>query len=203
MLTLTSNKKFIRSVYMKSFLPLSLLILVISIGCSPSEQEQAQQEERRQQMQMQFVESNQEFNDQISVVLDRYMDLKNALVDSDAESAKVHANSLKSEAERVDPEGLNQESLALWFSYSEIISNGSEELIREDDVDEQRYHFEFISEVMIEMIKTFRPVDYTIYHQSCPMVRGGTADWLSREEQIANPYHGDRMMRCGEIIERI
>ncbi len=188
---------------MKSFLPLFVLILFITIGCNPSGKEQAQQEERRQQMQMQFAESNQEFDDQIRIVLDRYMDLKNALVESDAETAKVHANSLKSEAEKVDPEGLNQESLALWISYKEIISNGSDELIREDDVDDQRYHFEFISEAMIEMIKTFRPVDYTIYHQSCPMVRGGSADWLSREEQISNPYHGDRMMRCGEIIERI
>jgi len=188
---------------MRSFHTLLALILVISVGCSPSEKEQAQQEERRQQMQMQFVESNQAFDDQISIVLDRYMNLKDALVESDAETAKVHANSLKSEAERVDPEGLKQESLALWISYKEIITNGSDELIREDDVDDQRYHFEFISEAMIEMIKTFRPVNYTIYHQSCPMVRGGTADWLSREEQISNPYHGDRMMRCGEIIERI
>ncbi|MDZ7755847.1 DUF3347 domain-containing protein [Rhodohalobacter sp.] len=188
---------------MKSFYALFALILVISVGCSPSEKEQAQQEERRRQMQAQFVQSNQKFDDQISIVLDHYFDLKDALVESDAETAKVHSNSLMSEAERVDPEGLNQESLALWISYKEIIENGSNELLKEDDVDDQRYHFEFISEAMIEMIKTFRPVGYTIYHQSCPMVRGGSADWLSREEQIANPYHGDRMMRCGEIIERI
>ena len=188
---------------MKSFYTLFVVIFVISTGCSPSKKEQAQQEERRQQMQMQFVESNQEFDDQISTILNHYIDLKDALVESDAETAKVHANSLKSEAKRVNPEGLNQESNALWFSYKEIIENGADELIREENVDDQRYHFEIISEAMIEMIKTFRPVDYTIYHQSCPMVRGGSADWLSLEEQIANPYHGDRMMRCGEIIERI
>jgi len=188
---------------MKSFLTLFALMLIISIGCNPSEKEQAQQEERRQQMQAQFVQSNQKFDDQISIVLGHYFDLKDALVESDAETAKVHANSLMSEAERVDPEGLKQESLALWISYKEIIESGSDELFKEDDVDDQRYHFEFISEAMIEMIKTFRPVGYTVYHQSCPMVRGGSADWLSREEQIANPYHGDRMMRCGEIIERI
>lgn len=188
---------------MKTLLTTLITLIVLTTACGPSEREQAQQEQRQQQLQMQMVESTQEFDDQMSIVLDRYFELKDALVESDAETAKVHANSLKSEAERVSPEGLNQESIALWVSYREIIENGSDELIREDDVDDQRYHFEFISEAMIEMVKTFRPVGYTIYHQSCPMVRGGSADWLSREEQIANPYHGDRMMRCGEIIERI
>jgi hypothetical protein len=188
---------------MKFFLTLFALSLLIFSGCSPSEQEQAQQDQRRQQLQNQLIESTPEFDEQLSVVLDRYFDLKNALVESDPESAKIKANSLISETETVDPEGISQESLALWLSYKDIIENGSVELIREDDVDDQRYNFEFISEAMIEMIKTFRPVGYTVYHQSCPMVRGGSADWLSREEQIANPYHGDRMMRCGEIIERI
>lgn len=188
---------------MKILVTTLITLILITTGCGPSEREQAQQDERRQQLQMQAVESTTEFDEQMSIVLDRYFTLKDALVESDAETAKVRANTLKSEAERVDPEGLNQESLALWISFKEIIENASDELIREDDIDDQRYHFEFISEAMIEMVKTFRPVGYTVYHQSCPMVRGGSADWLSREEQIANPYHGDRMMRCGEIIERI
>jgi membrane fusion protein, copper/silver efflux system len=154
-------------------------------------------------MQMQLAETTPEFNSQVAAVLDRYFDLKDALVESDAEKAKEKAASLATEAENVDPQGLNQETTALWTAFSTIVINSSNEIVPLADVDDQRYHFEYVSEAMITMVETFRPVGYAIYHQSCPMVRGGSADWLSREEQIANPYHGDRMMRCGEVIRRI
>lgn len=177
--------------------------LILITACGPSDQEQAQQEQRQQQMQMQMVQTTPEFNEQMAGVLDRYFDLKDALVESDPETAGQYAEALKEEAEGVDPTGLNEETLALWVAFSEVIVNSSSELVPLEDVDDQRYHFEFISESMIQMVDTFRPVGYEIYHQSCPMVRDGSADWLSREEGIRNPYHGDRMMRCGEVIRRI
>lgn len=172
-------------------------------ACGPSEQERVQQEQRQMQLQMQLAETTPEFNEQMAVVLDSYFDLKDALVASDSETAKVLAESLVNTTENVNTEGLNDETTALWISFKTIIINNSAEMIPLEDVDDQRYHFEYVSEAMINMVETIRPVGYDIYHQSCPMVRGGSADWLSREEQIANPYHGDRMMRCGEVIRRI
>lgn len=179
------------------------ILLFMLSSCGPSERELTQQEQRQQQLQMQMVESTPEFNRQMTGVLDRYFDLKDALVDSDAERAKIYTSEFSAEAENVNAESLNRESAAIWASYSEIITSNGEELINRDDVDDQRYYFEYISEAMIEVVETFRPVGYEIYHQSCPMVRDGSADWLSREEEIRNPYHGDRMMRCGEVINRI
>ena len=188
-----SQMKFIKFAFLPS-------IFLLFSACGETEQERAQQQEREMQMQMQLVETTPEFNDQMGDLLARYFDLKDALVESDAETAKEYTETLKTSAENVDGDGLNEETLALWFSFSEVIVSSSEELLSEEDVDDQRYHFEYISDAMIHMVDTFRPVGYEVYHQSCPMVRGGSADWLSREEQIANPYHGDRMMRCGEVI---
>jgi hypothetical protein len=193
----------IYNLYMKSILFTLTFISITLTACGPSDQEQAQQEQRQQQMQMQLVETTAEFNAQMASVLNRYFDLKDALVESDAVAAKGYAESLKTEAEEVVPEGLNRETSALWVSFREVIVKSSNELADQEDVDDQRYHFEYISESMIQLVDTFRPVGYDIYQQSCPMVRGGTADWLSREEGIRNPYHGDRMMRCGEVIRRI
>jgi Cu(I)/Ag(I) efflux system membrane fusion protein len=178
------------------------LILILN-ACGPSEQERAQQEERQMQLQTQLVETTPEFNQQMSNILDRYFDLKDALVESDAEKATSMAELLLNESEQVDASSLNTGSSALWDSYSEVITSRSKELIPLTNVDQQRYRFEYISEAMIEMVEMFQPVGYEIYHQSCPMVRDGSADWLSREEQIANPYHGNRMMRCGEVIRRL
>ena len=188
---------------MKLYTTLFITFILIFTACGQTEQERALQEERQMQMQMQLVESTPEFNSQMETVLDHYFALKDALVQSDAEIATQAAELYLEQVNDVNAESLNSESAALWISYSEIITNSTRELIPLEDVDDQRYHFEYISEAMIEMVDTFRPVGYEVYHQSCPMVRGGSADWLSREEQIANPYHGDRMLRCGEVIRRI
>lgn len=179
------------------------MIWIVFAACAPPEEQQAQQEQRQQQMQMQAVQTTPEFNEQMAAVLDRYFELKDALVESDAEEAKKMADQLRQEVNSTERAGVNEETLAMWVSFHEIISDRSSELITENDVDLQRYHFEYISEAMIEMTETFQPVGYVIYHQSCPMVRDGSADWLSQQEEIRNPYHGDRMMRCGEIIQRI
>lgn len=154
-------------------------------------------------MLQQAIETNEEFDQEMALLLDHYFDLKDALVESDAVSASEMAEGLANATALVQYHSIAPETGALWVGYSDVIQLRSREMIPLEDVDEQRYHFEYISEVMIEMVDLFRPVGYEIYHQSCPMVRGGSADWLSREEQIANPYHGDRMMRCGEVIRRL
>lgn len=188
---------------MKVFSYLPLFMLIFLAGCSPDEREQSQQEQRQQQLQSQLVQSNPEFDSQLEGLLNIYFDLKDALVESDPVTASSAAESLISFIEQVGTGGLTPETLTIWETYAGTLAEEADRMIAEEDVEQQRLYFETLSEAMIDLVKTFQPVNYTVYHQSCPMVRDGSADWLSREEQIANPYHGDRMMRCGEIIERI
>lgn len=184
---------------------LSLLILsiFIFIACEPSDQEKSQMEQREQQMQMQLVETTPEFNSQMDPVLNHYFDLKDALVNDDSDEAQTVTESLISEVERVQQAGLTGETLSVWTAIREQIISSGNELNATTELEEQRIHFETISEAMINMMETFEPVGYEVYQQSCPMVRGGSADWLSREEEIKNPYHGERMLNCGEVIRRI
>lgn len=183
-----------------------LIITLFTIGgfaCTPPEQEQVQQQQRQQQLQTQFTETSPEFNQQLIHLLDIYFELKNALVETNQENTATAAEMLDEYIENMDASGLSPEIQTVWESYSHTIAGESSKIKSDQDIEQQRFYFETLSETMITLVKTFRPASYTIYHQSCPMVRDGTADWLSREEQIANPYHGDRMMRCGEVIERI
>lgn len=188
---------------MKLLNGLFITALLFMTACGPSEREEAQQEQRQQQMQMQLIETTEEFNNQMAGLLERYFDLKDALVESDAELSAANAELFLEEAEGIEGESLNTETQALWIAIREVVTENSMELQQQEDVDEQRYYFEYISDSMIEMVELFTPVGYAVYHQSCPMVRDGSADWLSRDEEIRNPYHGDRMMSCGETIQRI
>jgi len=181
-----------------------ILFLALFAACGPTEQEQAQQEQRQMELQQQQTSGlPYNFRMEMDSVLIRYFDLKDALVESDSELSKEKAEELSGFTGEVMDDVLEAENQGLWLGIARVIQTESGNLIAEDDIDEQRIYFERISEAMIRMVEDFNPVGYTVYHQSCPMVRDGSADWLSREEEIRNPYHGDRMMNCGEIIQEL
>lgn len=151
----------------------------------------------------QSFDSPDEFKADISNVLDIYFELKDALVATDGTKSKELAGRLGDAAAEVSAGNLDQNSAQFWVALQDDIVHGSRSIIAEDGVDDQRYHFETVSYAMIEVIEGFKPVGYEIFVQSCPMVRGGSADWLSKEENIMNPYHGNRMLRCGEVLRKI
>jgi len=172
-------------------------------GCGPSDREQEQQEQRAEQLQNQMVQTTPEFDHKMGEILEAYFELKDAFVESDAGQSKEIAHSLLTLSEDVNTLGLSQPSEEIWASLKSSIEEQSNQIYAQDSVVDQRYHFESLSEAMIILVETFQPVDYEVYHHSCPMVRDGSADWLSREEQIKNPYHGESMINCGETIQQL
>lgn len=180
-----------------------LLLIPLLFACTEGEREQAQQEQYEMQLRQQLIETTEPFRDDLTLLLGHYFNLKDTLVATNPEAAGELAVSLVQAAEAVDVAELNDETVMIWASFAdEIVSHGTQ-LRDQSDVEEQRVHFEDLSETMIQIIDSFRPAGYEIFVQSCPMVRDGSAEWLSREEEIRNPYHGDRMLHCGEILRRI
>ena len=179
---------------------LILFLMVLASACQPPEEEQAQQLELQREA-AEDLPFN--FKTDMDSLLTDYFALKNALVESDSVRSAEYAEQLQGKAQNVRTARVDEENEGLWMGISQILDRETGNLINTSDIEEQRLHFEPISEAMIQVVESFNPVGYTIYHQSCPMVRGGSADWLSREEQISNPYHGDRMLRCGETIKQI
>ena len=72
------------------------------------------------------------------------------------------------------------------------------------NIKELRMTFEPISNVMIAMTKTFKPLNESAYVQFCPMANSDKgANWLSKENKVVNPYFGVSMIKCGEVKETI
>ena len=85
------------------------------------------------------------------------------------------------------------EQLKALDSHAEKILNGK-------DVEGQRNQFDFLSQAMINSVKAFGTAEKTYYVQHCPMANENQgADWISIEQQIRNPYFGDKMMKCGSV----
>jgi Cu(I)/Ag(I) efflux system membrane fusion protein len=143
------------------------------------------------------------FKSGLETQLEAYFALKDVLVATKADSAAIQAAALTASLEAWTVEGLSAEADSVWSANRSVVLEKAAAITGLTDVEAQRFEFESLSMAMIEVVEAFGPLSNTLYRQTCPMVRGGSADWLAKEEQIANPYHGSRMLRCGEVVRKI
>jgi len=109
-----------------------------------------------------------------------YMKLKDALVDDDPDAAREAAGHMM---EHSNMGGLD------------IIASSN-------DIEIQREAFGDLSVHMYDMLKNNGHY-HELYWNYCPMMGKEGAYWLSRTEEIRNPYMGHGMMKCGSVKERL
>jgi multidrug efflux pump subunit AcrA (membrane-fusion protein) len=63
---------------------------------------------------------------------------------------------------------------------------------------DRRAQLRTLSDAVIRLVRAHRP-PMTLFIDHCPMAQDSGADWLSATEQIANPYFGSKMFRCGSV----
>nr|MBS0038253.1 efflux RND transporter periplasmic adaptor subunit [Saprospiraceae bacterium] len=133
-----------------------------------------------------------------------YLQLKDELVLSNPDAVESFARSLLGELQAI-PDHIHREEVSeLWMPRQEIALEAAESLTRETDLEKQRAVFEDLSNAFIFWLRHFELNREGVYIQNCPMAfdnRG--ADWISTESEIKNPYFGDRMLRCGSVVEHI
>lgn len=184
----------------KITLILSMALFMMACGNGQQQNEQSASSSTAESAALPTTDA---FKTDLIVVLDAYFELKDALVQTDAVSASEKAVALAEAIDSVDSQGLSAEAAMLWDVAGKDAHAAALAISDETDVEVQREHFEPLSNVFIDMVKSYGPFSHVIYIQRCPMVRGGNADWLSKEENVMNPYHGSRMLTCGSVIERI
>lgn len=140
------------------------------------------------------------FKTQLDQAIISYIDLKNALVDTDQASASLKAGQFVKSLKAADMKLLSGETHIFWMKQAKALESHASSIVNSPEIEEQRNQFDFLSEAMINTIKAFGTHGKTYYVQYCPMVNDNQgADWLSMEQQIRNPYFGDKMMKCGSV----
>lgn len=67
---------------------------------------------------------------------------------------------------------------------------------------DQRLAFFPVTQALLPLAKNNAPQD--LIHAHCSMARGGKGgDWLQKPGELANPYYGASMLRCGEVKAEI
>jgi hypothetical protein len=182
---------------MKS-ITLSLLVVAL-IACGPHHEPETTVEPVAEAA----VATPEAFRSGLESQLALYLNLKDALVATNPDSAKRGASALAASLNAWTVDSLSTEADSIWTSNKEVILARANAIVALRDVEAQRLEFESLSMAMINVVEAFGPLSNAVYRQTCPMVRGGSADWLASEEQIANPYHGSRMLRCGDVVRKI
>lgn len=134
-------------------------------------------------------------------VYDRYQDVKDALVKSDATAAQSHAGGLAN-ALTFDASTLTADEQSAWNTQKQALQSAAEKIAQTTDLKEQRTAFYDMSMAMEKSIAAIGLYDRTVYKQYCPMAFDDTgASWIASEEQVNNPYFGDEMLNCGSVEE--
>jgi len=124
-----------------------------------------------------------------TALFQHYIDLKTALVNTDATTTKAIAAKMVTASDSLTGmESLNAAAAAIAAT---------------DDVEAQRVQFVPLTEG-IELMVDKHLASGTIYKQYCPMAfdfEGGF--WLSNSKEIYNPYFGDKMLHCGKVDSKI
>lgn len=144
-----------------------------------------------------------EFKTQLNNVVQEYLKLKDALVQSNPSSVTSSAKEIQKALSTVDMNLVKGDMHVSWMNHLNKMNNTLSTLAGSSTLDIQRTAFLSLSNTLIESVKTFG-LPGVIYQQFCPMTDDGKGGyWLSDSEEIANPYFGDQMHNCGETITKI
>ncbi len=126
----------------------------------------------------------------LGTAYEHYIHVKDALVASKAEEAKMGAGELQKALKDVSGAAKAIEAAA--------------KLANTPDLGEQRKVFSTLSNEIAALVKGGKLSMGSLYLEYCPMANNNEgAYWLSNEKQIKNPYFGDKMLKCGSVKETI
>ncbi|QNJ99114.1 efflux RND transporter periplasmic adaptor subunit [Constantimarinum furrinae] len=149
------------------------------------------------EMEMEFSEN---FQKQFKKALKPYLQMKDALVASDADQVSFFAKEALLLLKAVDFKGIgNMEQSHLKKSIEML-----EAIVANDNLENQRSHFVILNENIVPITMNVKGTDEILFIQKCPMANNNKgAIWISNQKEIRNPYFGEDMLTCGEVVDSI
>src|SRR5680860_1537831 len=165
----------------------SMLLMAVSLGFSQEAAKMGQDHSKMDMggMNMDDMQMAPEFNNEnLAKAYGHYVHIKTALVGSNSIEVKKGAAMLSNSLKRVEG--------------SEAADKAVKDIESAADLKSQRIAFSALSDEMAVLVEG-NLKSGMIYKDFCPMALGGGAYWLSSEEEIQNPYLGNKMLTCGSV----
>jgi hypothetical protein len=163
---------------------ITLLLMLISVGIFAQHDHHAATANQETKAIAQFKDAK------LGAAYDQYIQLKDALVASNAEQSKKIATGLQKSLIDLKAPAKTTAAMAA--------------LLKATDLEGQRLAFSDLSNEMATLVKGGKLSAGSLFLEYCPMANSNTgAYWLSNEKEIKNPYFGSMMLKCGSVKETI
>lgn len=137
------------------------------------------------------------FRAQLTAVVEAYIDAKGAMIAGDPDAVQTHLAAMDEAVAAVDGSRLAGDVRAAWDQDRHALQSHLGHREQLTSIEALRGEFRTLSRILAYTVEQFG-VEKPLYRQYCPMAFDGEgAHWLSRTEQIENPYRSD-MPTCGE-----
>lgn len=152
----------------------------------------------------QRIEVSKDFQNQLKVLFNEYIKLKDAFVKGESDDGIEISKTLLTSLSKVDMKLLKKKEVHQhWMSLEKEIKASATFISKTTDLKKQRNYFKQLSSSLTNAIEVFG-INEKVYHQFCPMADNNKgAYWLSKEEKVINPYFGRAMLTCGEVKQVI
>lgn len=150
------------------------------------------------------IKVSKDFQNQLKVVFNDYIKLKDALVKNDSDNAMAESKKLFDNLSKVDMKLLiDKEAHNHWMSLEKEIKASATSISNTLGSKNQRDHFKHLSLHLIKTLQLFG-INEKVFVEFCPMADNNNgAYWLSKTEKVINPYFGNAMLTCGEVKQVI
>jgi hypothetical protein len=158
---------------------------------------------------------SQGFDKNVDSVLDAYAAIRDAFVEADSFAAKQKAAEMAALLGRLSLEELKKDTTGIFETAATFINDiktNAESMGRSQTITDMRHDFRDMSNNLYPFIKTVHYKGKTLYWQNCgmPFDDNSTANWISTEAAITNPYLGKKhpkyhasMLECGDTQDSI
>lgn len=175
----------------------------------------AEKTEAPKQQALTVSKHSEAFNSSVASMLTNYEKLSEAFVNWDSTAAPAAAQTLLNDFNSLNLDELKKDSSAIYETAVAFIDNAKGDLqtiVEAKGIRQQRETFNNLTDNVEQFINTVKYDREKLYLQQCPMAFDDvqSAKWLSKKEDIRNPYlglkdpkYGKGMLACGETIKTI
>jgi membrane fusion protein, copper/silver efflux system len=140
---------------------------------------------------------------ELDLTLSFYLKLKDALVQSDEVQSQDYSKQFLRHLQQVTIMH-NDDAHRWWNGAREDLILWLAKMPSSPNLEAIRSNFAYVSQTMIQVGDVLGFSAGSLFVQYCPMALADVgAYWLSLAEYIRNPYFGDDMLECGDLVRRL
>jgi hypothetical protein len=137
------------------------------------------------------------FDAAMGPILTEYLKIQTALAADSTEGVAEAARRIEELAGRLEPQNAAEEHVERYKGIPQGLTSASKKLRAARDIGSSREAFFDLSKPVSLWVTMARPAGRRVMY--CPMKKAG---WVQEGSEVANPYYGAEMLRCGYEVGR-